>query len=375
MLIKAAVADKDAQALDIKDVELDAPKENEVLVKIVATGICHTDKAAMDGMTTPLPAVLGHEGAGIVEKVGDKVTSVKPGDHVALSFSYCGECRNCRAGHPGMCMKFNQLNFDGANFDGTHRLHDGQTALSTFFGQSSFANYVVAEENNVVKVPEDMDLRLLGPLGCGIQTGAGTVLNYIKLQAGETIVIYGMGPVGLSAVMAAKVAGAKEIIAVDRNDNKMEMAKEMGATLTLDSSHDDVEQRVNELLPDGVDYSLDTTGNAGVIKQAVRLLRPAGECVLIGIGGKVEFDIMQDLLAESKKIAGVVEGDSIPQEFLPKLIKYYQEGKFPFDKMIKLYDFDDINEAFSDFINDKTMKPVVVMDKSYQAPQPKASKR
>ncbi|MGN1283646.1 MAG: NAD(P)-dependent alcohol dehydrogenase [Limosilactobacillus sp.] len=374
MLIKAAVANQDAQELDIKDVELDAPKKNEVLVKIVATGICHTDKAAMDGMTTPLPAVLGHEGAGIVEKVGADVTSVKPGDHVALSFSYCGECRNCRAGHPGMCMKFNQLNFAGASFDGTHRLHDGDQNLSTFFGQSSFANYVVAEENNVVKVPEDMDLRLLGPLGCGIQTGAGTVLNYIKLRAGETIVIYGMGPVGLSAVMAAKVAGAKEIIAVDRNDNKMAMAKEMGATLTLDSSHDDVEGEIGKLLPDGVDYSLDTTGNAGVIKQAVRLLRPAGECVLIGIGGKVEFDIMQDLLAESKKIAGVVEGDSIPQEFLPKLIKYYQEGKFPFDKMIKLYDFADINAAFNDFINDKTMKPVVVMDKGYQVPQPMASK-
>lgn len=369
MLIKAAVANKDSQTLDIKNVELDEPKKNEVLVKIVATGICHTDKAAMEGATTPLPAVLGHEGAGIVEKVGDDVTSVKPGDHVAISFSYCGECRNCRAGHPGMCMKFNQLNFDGINFDGTHRLHDGDKDLSTFFGQSSFANYVVTEENNIVKVPEDMDLRLLGPLGCGIQTGAGTVLNYIKLQAGESIVIYGMGPVSLSAVMAAKVAGAGEIIACDLNDNKLEMAKEMGATLTINSKNEDVEKKVKELLPDGVDHSLDTTGNAFVIKQAVRLLRPAGECVLIGIGGKVEFDVMQDFLAESKKVAGVVEGDSIPQKFLPKLIKYYQEGNFPFDKMIKLYDFDDINEAFDDFENNRTMKPVVVMDKDYQAPE------
>lgn len=369
MLIKAAVANKDSQTFDIKDVELDSPKSNEVLVMIVATGICHTDKAALDGMTIPLPAVLGHEGARIVEKVGADVTSVKPGDHVALSFSYCGECRNCRAGHPGMCMKFNQLNFEGGNFDGTHRLHEGSEDLSTFFGQSSFANYVVAEENNVVKVPEDMDLRLLGPLGCGIQTGAGTVLNYIKLQAGETIVIFGMGPVGLSAVMAAKIAGAKEIIAVDRNANKLGMAKEMGATLVLDSEHDDVEKEINKLVPDGVDHSLDTNGNAGVVKQALHLLRPAGECVLIGIGGKLELDMMQDLLAESKKLAGVVEGDSIPQEFLPKLIKYYQEGNFPFDKMIKLYDFEDINQAMSDFDNDKTMKPVVVMDKDYQAPQ------
>lgn len=368
MLAKAAIAKKNAQSLDVKNIELDEPKANEVLVKIVATGICHTDKAAMDGMTTPLPAVLGHEGAGIVEKVGSAVTRIKPGDHVALSFSYCGECRNCRAGHPGMCMKFNQLNFDGANFDGSHRLHDGDEDLSVFFGQSSFANYAVAQENNVVKVPDDMDLRILGPLGCGIQTGAGTVLNYMKLKSDETVVIYGMGPVGLSAVMAAHVANAKQVIAVDRNPNKLAMAKEMGATLVLNSNEDDVEEEIKQAVPDGVDYSLDTTGNAGVIKQAVRVLRPAGEAVLIGIGGKVEFDIMQDLLAESKKISGVVEGDSIPQDFLPQLIKYYLEGNFPFDKMIKLYDFDNINQAFADFENNKVMKPVLVMDKSYQAP-------
>ncbi len=365
MQIKAAVADKPGKKLKIKDVELDAPKSNEVLVKIVATGICHTDKAAIDGATTPLPAVLGHEGAGIVEQVGSEVTKVKVGDHVALSFSYCGECRNCRAGHPGMCIKFNRLNFEGSNFDGTHRIHNSNQNLSTFFGQSSFANYVVAAENNVVKVPDNMDLRLVGPLGCGIQTGAGTVLNYIKLQKTDSIVIFGMGPVGLSAVMAAKITGAKHIIAIDLNDNKLAMAKEMGATTIINSRTDDAASKISELIPEGADYTLDTTGNAGVIKQAVHLLRPAGECVLIGIGGNVEFNIMQDLLAESKKIAGVVEGDSIPQEFIPQLIKYYQEGKFSFDRLIKLYEFNDINQAFEDFENNKTMKPVVVMDSDY----------
>lgn len=365
MQVKAAVANEAGKKLKIEDVELEAPKSNEVLVKIVATGICHTDKAAIDGATTPLPAVLGHEGAGIVQEVGSAVTKVKVGDHVALSFSYCGECRNCRAGHPGMCVKFNELNFAGPNFDGTHRLHADKQDLSTFFGQSSFANYVVAAENNVVKVPDSMDLRLVGPLGCGIQTGAGTVLNYIKPEKSDSIVIFGMGPVGLSAVMAAKIAEAKNIIAVDLNDNKLAMAKEMGATLALNSRNDDVEDEINKLVPDGVDYALDTTGNAGVIKQAVHLLRPAGECVLIGIGGNVEFNIMQDLLAESKKIAGVVEGDSVPQKFIPQLIEYYQAGKFPFDKLIKLYDFDDINAAFADSQNSKAMKPVVVMDNDY----------
>lgn len=361
MKVEAAIASNKSKMLTIKQVELDEPKDNEVLVKIVATGICHTDKAAMDGGNTPLPAVLGHEGAGIVEKVGKNVATIKQGDHVVLSFSYCGQCQNCLAGHPGMCLNFDKLNFSGVNFDETQRLHDGEQDLSTFFGQSSFANYVVAAENNVVKIPEEMDLRLAGPLGCGIQTGAGTVLNYMKLEQGQTIIIYGMGPVGLSAVMAAKIAGAKEIIAADLNDNKLAMAKELGATTVVNSKQDDVEAIVHQKLPNGVDYSLDTTGNGGVVKQALSLLRPAGECVLVGIGGNIELNIMNDFLTGSKKLSGVVEGDSIPQKFIPQLIQYYQDGEFPFDKLVKFYDFQDINRAFNDFETNKVMKPVVVM--------------
>ena len=182
MQIKAAVAIKPNTDLEIQTLELDEPNANEVLVKIASTGFCHTDIVGRSGATTPLPVVLRHEGAGVVQKVGANVTDVKVGDHVVLSFSYCGHCYNCTHNHQGLCENFNQLNFEGKTYDDTHRLHlDDGTPVSVFFGQSSFSTYVTANVHNIVKVDQDVDLNLLGPLGCGMQTGAGTVLNYIKL--------------------------------------------------------------------------------------------------------------------------------------------------------------------------------------------------
>lgn len=361
MKITAAVAPAKNQAFEMQEVELDAPKDNEVLIKIVATGVCHTDVAGQEGLTTPFEAVFGHEGAGIVEQVGAAVSSVKPGDHVVLSFSYCGQCRNCLAGHPGMCEKINELNFFGSNFDGSHRLHSSHGDLNLYFGQSSFATYAVADEHNVVKVPDDVDLTILGPLGCGIQTGAGTVLNYMQPSKDDTIAIFGMGPVGLAAVLGAKVAGAKRIIVFDRKDTKLAFAKEFGATDCYNSLQVDPEEVIKDIEPGGVDFSLDTTGVPAVAETAVHILRPAGEAVLVGIGGDLKLNMMTDLVAESKKVAGLVEGDAIPQKFIPEMIKYYREGLFAFDKMIKVYDFKDLNQAMDDFKAGKVLKPVVKM--------------
>lgn len=363
MKIKTAYADRQQSQLQVIDAELDEPKANEVLIKLVATGICHTDTAGRDGATTPMPVALGHEGAGIVEKIGASVVGVQPGDHVVLSFSYCGHCENCRAGHPGMCLHFNELNFDGANYDGTHRIHTttGQD-ISTFFGQSSFSTYAVADEHSVVKVDPDADLRLLGPLGCGIQTGAGTVLNYLKPKFGESLVIFGTGAVGLSAMMAAKILGLDHIIAVDIFDNRLTLAKELGATETINSKGIDVEAAVREILPNGADYTIDTTGVSPVVKSAVHVLKPAGECVLVGMGGDVTFNLMGDILAESKKIAGVVEGDAIPQLFIPKLVTYYQKGLFPIDRLVKFFKFDEINDAFAASKDGSVLKPIVTFD-------------
>ena len=206
-----------------------------------------------------------------------------------------------------------------------------------------------------------MDLAYLGPLGCGLQTGSGSVLNYLKPEPGATIAIFGMGPVGLSAVMGAKIAEASRILVFDLNDQRLAMAKELGATDVFNGKDIDVETTVKELIPGGIDYSLDTTGNGFVIKNAIHILRPAGEAVLVGIGGDLKLNMMTDLVAESKKVAGLVEGDAIPQKFIPEMIKYYQDGKFPLDKLIKVYDFKDLNQAMDDFKAGKVLKPVVKM--------------
>lgn len=371
MLVKAAVSNKAHQPLTIEQVQLDAPKDDEVLVKVVATGVCHTDAEGRDGATSPLPVALGHEGSGIVEAVGDNIHDLKKGDHVILSFSYCGECRNCREGHPGMCERFNELNFGGVNHDGSHRIHqeDGKN-VSTFFGQSSFADHVVAHRNNVIKVNPDVDLRYLGPLGCGIQTGAGTVLNYLKPKSADSIAIFGTGGVGLAAIMAAKLAGLKHIFAINRNGNRLDLAKELGATDVINNTTTDPAVAIKKVIPRGVDYAIDTTGNAGVIKSALASLATAGECVLLGIGGDLTINMMADLLAESKKLSGVVEGDSQPQKFIPQMVEYYKEGRFPIDKLVKFYDFAKINDAFAASKDGSVIKPIVIIDQDYQ-PQEK----
>lgn len=355
-----AVATTQGKPLTIEETVLDDPKPNEVLVKIMATGICHTDAAGRDDAMTPYPVALGHEGAGIVEQVGESVTTVKPGDHVVLSTAYCGHCENCLTGHPANCLRSYDLNFKGTNFDGTYRIHsqDGKD-ISTFFGQSSFATYSVVQENGVTKVTDEVDINLLGPLGCGFQTGAGTVLNYLKPSFGDSIVIFGTGAVGLAAMMAAKIIGANHIIAVDIHDNRLALAKELGATEVINSKDEDAVDAIRRILPNGIEYAIDTTGVASVIKQAVHVLKPSGTAALIGMAGDVTFNIQDDIMAQSKNIEGVIEGDAIPQLFIPKLIKYYQKGMFPFDKLIKFYDFEDINQAFADSADGSVIKPIV----------------
>lgn len=357
--IKAAVTRSKGEAFQIEAVELDEPKANEVLVKIVASGVCHTDAVARDMGITPYPIVLGHEGAGIVEKVGSGVKTIQPGDHVVLSFAYCGHCENCLTGHPAVCTDFNELNFGGKLNDGTRRLHLRNQELSTFFGQSSFANYAVANERNVVKVDKDVDLALLGPLGCGIQTGSGTVLNRLKPGFGTSIAIYGAGAVGLSAVMAAKITGCKHIIAVDIHDSRLEVAKELGATHVVNSKNEDVEARIKEITNGGAHYGLDTTGVPVVVRQALHALRPLGQLAIVGVTPEMTINVHEDVMAEGKTMVGVIEGDAVPQLFIPELVAYYKKGMFPFDKLVKFYDFADINQAFEDSKRGAVIKPIL----------------
>ncbi|MEK4274568.1 NAD(P)-dependent alcohol dehydrogenase [Paenibacillus sp. FSL R7-0026] len=359
MKITAALATGAEERLKLEEIDLMEPKADEVLIKIVASGVCHTDAEAMKGKGSPFPAVFGHEGAGIVEKVGENVNTVKRGDHVVLSYSYCGECENCLTGHQNLCERTVELNFGGKMKDGTTRLHQHDSSLSNFFGQSSFATYSIANKNNVVVVDKDVDIALLGPLGCGIQTGSGTVLNSLKPEFGSSIAIFGAGAVGLSAVMAAKIIGCRTIIVVDLHESRLELARELGATHALNGKEVDVVKEIKEITNGGAHYSIETTGAVPVVKQSIHALRILGTVAIVGMSGDVTLNFIDDILMEGKKIVGTVQGDSVPQLLIPQLVKYYKEGKFPFDKLVKFYDFKDINKAFEDSKTGIAIKPIV----------------
>jgi aryl-alcohol dehydrogenase len=359
MKIQAAVTRAQGEPFSIETVTLSGPGPNEVLVRVVATGVCHTDAVGRDLAVSPYPIVLGHEGSGIVERVGDNVTSVIPGDHVVMSFAHCGHCDNCLTGHPTVCATFNKLNFGGRMEDDTARLHQGETALSNFFGQSSFGTHAVAHERNVVKVDKDVDLALLGPLGCGIQTGAGTVLNRLKPEFSTSIAVYGCGAVGLSAVMAARIAGCPQIFAVDVHDNRLELARELGATHTFNGKKVDVVREIKAISNGGSHYAVETTGAPPVVRQCLNALRPLGQAAIVGVTPEMKIDVHNDLMAEGKSMIGVIEGDSVPRVFIPRLVEFYKAGRFPFDRLVRFYAFTDISQAFEDSSSGATVKPIL----------------
>ena len=266
---KAAVTRANSP-FSFEDVVLDDLQANEVLVKIVATGLCHTDLAVVHGdLPGAYPTVLGHEGAGVVQQIGSNVTELSVGDHVAASFASCGHCSNCLVGREAYCLNFMPLNFGGAREDGTTTIAspDGETIHGSFFGQSSFATHAIVSARNLVKVPEGVPVEIVGPLGCGVQTGAGTVLNSLAVTAGSSIIVTGTGAVGLSAIMGAKVAGATTIIAVDVLDERLAFATKLGATHTVNGRTEDVVQTILDITGGGADYAVDTTAVPAVIEN------------------------------------------------------------------------------------------------------------
>lgn len=363
MKITAAVVREKGGPFEMEEVEIAQPKETEVLVKIAACGVCHTDAVARDQqMPVPFPAVLGHEGSGIVEAVGSRVKDLEPGDHVVLTAYSCGKCEACLKGHPSQCELAFPTSFLGVYKDGTKRLSKDGEELSTFFAQSSFATYAIADERNTVKIDKDVDLALMGPLGCGIQTGAGTVMNKLKPEPGSAFVVFGCGAVGLSAIMAAKIMGATPIIGVDAVSSRLDLAKELGADFVINGKEEeDLVGRIQEITGGGADCSMDTTGVESLVNAALYCLKPMGTCAIVAATGDREFSIMLDkaIMGLGKTLMGVVEGDSIPKLFIPKLVSLYKKGVFPFDRLVGFYDFDQINQAFEDSKAGKTIKPIL----------------
>lgn len=361
--MKAAVVREQGGKFMVEDIRLEAPRENEVLVRILGVGMCHTDLVVRDQyFPTPLPAVLGHEGAGIVEKVGSAVTKVKPGDHVVLSYASCGICANCQKGLYGYCPDLYGRNFSGGRPDGSSPCCDahGQRVSAYFFAQSSFGEYALATERNVVRIADDVPVEIMGPLGCGIQTGAGAVINALKPGAGTSIAIFGAGSVGLAAVMAAKVVGCTTIIAVDLNEGRLALASELGATHVVNGKQDAV-AAIQAITGEGVQYSLECTGLPKVLRQAVDSLRLTGVCGIIGVaplGTEVSLDI--NGLLFGRTVRGIIEGDSVPDIFIPQLVDLWKQGRFPFDKLVRKYPLSRIEEAAHASESGQVLKAVLI---------------
>ena len=363
MKIKAAVAYESSAPFIIKDVDLAEPKETEILVRMAGCGICHADLFIKENGPTPLPAVFGHEGSGVVERIGAAVTMVSPGDHVVFCSYSCGVCEACLSGHPAWCVRSNEVNFGGIHADGTKRLKDENgVELSTFFGQSSFASYVVADQRSAVKVDEDIDLAMLGPLGCGFQTGAGSVMNVLRPGSGDTIGIFGCGSVGLAALMAAKLAGCRAIIGVDAIPSRLSLATELGATHVINGKEDpDIPARIGEITNGrGLDFTFNTTDADAILSASIESLRRGGSCGTVGTTGMKTNELkIASLMGNSRRLIGIVQGDSIPWLFIPKLIELYKAGLFPIDKLITYYRFEDINKAAEDSHSGVAIKPVL----------------
>ena len=366
LIVTAAVARAPHTDFSIETVSLEAPGPDEVLVRIVGVGVCHTDILTRDLQLVGLPAVFGHEGSGIVEEVGAEVTKVKPGDAVAISFRSCGTCKTCLSGRPSYCAQFIALNFTGTRPDGTKAISKaGEAIASNFFGQSSFATYALTYERNLVKVPTDLPLELLGPLGCGIQTGAGGILRSLDCEVGSSLVVLGGGSVGLSAVMGGALRKCYPLIVVEPQAARRALALELGATHTIDpKAVPDLTVALREIAPAGLDYAFDTSGLPAVIQAAAASLGVQGVLGLVGGPPSADSTFALPIMMVTGRgltVRGIVEGDSDPDIFIPELIEYYRAGQFPFDRLIKTYAFEEINRAIVDQHDGKVIKPVLLM--------------
>lgn len=360
MQITAAVLRTSDGPYELEPVELAEPREDEVLVRIVGAGMCHTDVLPRGEVTlSPPPIITGHEGSGVVEAVGSAVEGVAVGDHVVLSFDSCGSCEMCRAGAPAHCETFLMRNMLGRRLDFTTGVTDagGADVASRWFGQSSFATHCLATARNVVVVDPSLPLEKLGPLGCGIQTGAGSALVALDVQPGKSVVVFGAGAVGLAAVMGAVVAEAAVIIAVDLHEHRLELARELGATHTIDGGSASAVAQIHDVTGGGAHYSIDTTGVPAVMQNALAGLRLGGKAGFVGVQSG---DLVLDGLALVGKTAiGILEGNTDPHTFIPRMIELWQAGRFPFDRLIEEFPLSEINEAEQASLSGRVVKPVL----------------
>ena len=362
----AAVAAPGVGEFAWRTVVLDDPRADEMLVRIVATGLCHTDLTVLAGrQPTELPAVLGHESAGVVQAVGSGVTRVRPGNHVLLTFNSCGHCARCRSGVPTQCESFFARNFSGRREDGTTPIHgeDGAPIGGQFFGQSSLAQHALVSERSVVptETSDEDELATLAPVNCGVQAGVGTVLNVLRPQPGDSIAVFGAGAVGLSAVLAARLTAATTIIAVDIVDSRLKVAGELGAKHLVNSTGIDLPATLRELVGGtGVTHIVETTGVPTLLEQAIEAIASNGTVAVVGApqaGTRASFNV--NAMIDGRTVRGVSCGASDRINFIPTLVELHRQGRLPFDRMVRTYAPDQLWQAVADARSGHTLKPVI----------------
>lgn len=366
MKIRALVVERKDAPFELQELELEEPGRGEALVRIVASGVCHTDAITRAGdMPMAFPAVLGHEGAGVVEKVGAGVTNVAPGDKVIIGWPSCGECRNCLDGQPRYCLRTGEALVSGRRFKGENKgqsayTRDGKPINGHFFGQSSFATHSLTLADALVTVRGDVPLQLAGPLACGLGTGAGAVLNEARPSLGDSILIVGVGAVGLAAIMAARNSGVTTIIAADVHDSRLELAQEFGATHVINSHSNDLVDEVAGITGSTVDFAFDCTGVIPVIEKIAQTVGMLGTLVLIGgapAGARFSLDHLTTLWG--KRVVGVLGGGGRSGQLIPALVDLYRQGRFPFDRLVQYYEMGDIEQALADSKSGRVIKPIL----------------
>lgn len=364
--IRAAVCSRPGGGLTVEELELADPGPDEVLTRIDAAGVCHSDYHYLTGdLVSRMPVVPGHEGAGVVAAVGAAVTTVRPGDTVALMWRpRCGRCRHCLTGRPALCQSGAIHAASGGLQDGTTRLRrPGGEPVHHLMGVSCFAEYAIVSERAVVPIPPGVPAEIAAIAGCAVITGVGTVLNAIGPCAGRGLVVFGAGGVGLSVVMGAVLAGAYPIVAVDLVTDRLDAATRLGATHVVHAASEDVAAALTAIDADGLDYTVDAVGRPSTLRQAFDALRPGGTLVAIGLGAAgQELSLpLNPLVQKERRVVGSLYGSANPQVDVPKLLSLYQAGRLPIDQLVGArYPLDRIDDAVTDLVGGAVGRGIVI---------------
>ena len=363
MRITAALAPERGARFRLETLELAEPGPDEVIVRVAASGVCQTDVHARDDyFGIPFPAVFGHEGAGVVEHIGAAVEHVAPGERVVMVSPACGKCSACARNLPGYCASARRIKVGGRLRDGRTPLRmNGSPVSGAFFQQSSFSTHALATQGNVVKLPDDLPFEVAAAFACGVNTGAGAVLNVLRPEPGSGFAVFCAGAVGLAGLMAARIAGCTTLIVVDLHESRLALARELGATLCINAAAADPVAHIREATQGkGVQYSLEAAGDPKALRQAVNVLAPLGVCCLVGSArAGVEAALEMPVLQHGRTVRGCIQGDAPPHAFFPQLFAHYRAGRLPVDRLIRYYDFADINEALDDAVSGRTVKAVL----------------